>query len=77
MDRVESVWWAYIRREVKDRIYTIDNRETYSMVLTKSVFFHTDWMEAYWSPDEQKTALRGYVDEHKCECNGTALQRSV
>lgn len=35
------------------------------MVLTKSAFFHTDWLKAYWSSDEKLLALRDYVTERK------------
>lgn len=35
------------------------------MVLTKSAFFHVDWMDAYWSSNAQMTSLRAYVDERE------------
>jgi alpha-1,4-N-acetylglucosaminyltransferase EXTL3 len=48
--------------------YRIDGFKKYSMVLTKSAFFHTDWMDAYWSNDERMTRMRKYVDDKfNCE----------
>jgi hypothetical protein len=48
--------------------YRISHLTDYSMVLTKTAFFHTDWMGAYWSDDERMTRLRNYVDDHfNCE----------
>ncbi|EGP92052.1 uncharacterized protein MYCGRDRAFT_107566 [Zymoseptoria tritici IPO323] len=48
--------------------YNIGGLKSYSMILTKSAWFHTDWMHAYWSQDERMTRLRKYVDDHmNCE----------
>ncbi|SMR45058.1 unnamed protein product [Zymoseptoria tritici ST99CH_3D1] len=38
--------------------YNIGGLKSYSMILTKSAWFHTDWMHAYWSQDERMTRLR-------------------
>lgn len=35
------------------------------MVLTKSAFFHIDWMDFYWSSAPQMTGLRAFVDERE------------
>lgn len=36
-----------------------------SLVLTKAAFFHVDWLDAYWSPDDRMRHLRAYVEESK------------
>jgi hypothetical protein len=60
---------GYVAREVtKDNSYMVHDFHSYSMVLTKSSFFHVDWMDAYWSEDRVITGLRNYVEEHNnCE----------
>lgn len=60
---------GYVAREASDdKSYMVDGFESYSMVLTKSSFFHVDWMDAYWSEDRIMTDLREYVEKHNnCE----------
>lgn len=60
---------GYVAREATDdNAYMVKGFETYSMVLTKSSFFHVDWMDAYWSEDRTMTDLREYVEKHNnCE----------
>lgn len=60
---------GYVAREASDDdAYMVHGFESYSMVLTKSAFFHVDWMEAYWSEDRTITGLREYVEKHNnCE----------
>lgn len=57
---------GYIPRQAsKDGVYVWRHLKSYSMVLTKSAFFHIDWMGAYWSSEPTMTGLRDYIDERK------------
>lgn len=60
---------GYVAREATaDKVYMVDKLQSYSMILTKSSFFHTDRMDAYWSEDRLVTELRDYVEKHNnCE----------
>lgn len=60
---------GFVAREAtSDNAYMVADFHSYSMVLTKSSFFHVDWMEAYWSEDRVMTELREYVEtNNNCE----------
>ncbi|KAI9697350.1 MAG: hypothetical protein M1820_007856 [Bogoriella megaspora] len=59
---------GYVPREVRDGTYVVERLPTYSMVLTKTAFFHIDWMKAYWSEDARITDVRNFVEENSnCE----------